>query len=92
MPQNSYKIVEARKNSAEVLERANQGEDIIMRGNDVYARIGPADAGGKRPFGLLRQLGLPDNLSDGHDEDQVAIDARDWNDASGVFSEDIGWA
>jgi antitoxin (DNA-binding transcriptional repressor) of toxin-antitoxin stability system len=43
MPQTSYKISEARKSFAEVLERANQGEKIIiMRGNDVYARIGPA--------------------------------------------------
>lgn len=43
MPQTSYKISEARKNFAEVLDRANQGEEIvIMRGNEVYARIGPA--------------------------------------------------
>ena len=37
MPQTSYKISEARKKFAEVLERANQGEEIvIMRGNEVY--------------------------------------------------------
>ncbi|MBZ9791135.1 type II toxin-antitoxin system prevent-host-death family antitoxin [Rhizobium sp. 3T7] len=86
MPQTSYKISEARKNFAEVLERANQGEEIIiMRGNDVYARIGPADLGGKRPFGLLRQHGLPDDLFDDHDTEQAGIDAGDWNDDIGLW-------
>jgi antitoxin (DNA-binding transcriptional repressor) of toxin-antitoxin stability system len=86
MPQTSYKISEARKKFAEVLERANQGEEIIiMRGNDVYARIGPADLGGKRPFGLLRQRGLPDDLFGDHDTEQAAIDSGDWNDDVGVW-------
>jgi len=86
MPQTSYKIIEARKNFAEVLERANQGEEIIiMRGNDVYARIGPAHPGGKRPFGLLQQRNLPDNLFDDVDVEQAAIDAGDWNDRVGVW-------
>ncbi|RVL91031.1 type II toxin-antitoxin system Phd/YefM family antitoxin [Sinorhizobium meliloti] len=81
----SYKISEARKNFAEVLERANQGEEIvIMRGNEVYARIGPAD-GGKRPFGLLRQRGLPDDLFDDVDTEQAAIDAGDFNDDVGIW-------
>ncbi|MDQ0563216.1 prevent-host-death family protein [Rhizobium mesoamericanum] len=85
VPQTSYKISEARKNFAEVLERANQGEEIvIMRGNEIYARIGPAD-GGKRPFGLLRQRGLPDDLFDESDAEQAAIDAGDWNDEVGVW-------
>lgn len=85
VPQTSYKISEARKNFAEVLERANQGEEIIvMRGNEVYARIGPAD-GGKRPFGLLRQSGLPDDLFDDVDAEQAAIDAGGWNDEVGVW-------
>ncbi|MEK1896883.1 MAG: type II toxin-antitoxin system prevent-host-death family antitoxin [Rhizobium sp.] len=86
MPQTRYKISEARKNFAEVLERANKGEEIIiMRGNDVYARIGPADLGGKRPFGLLRQHGLPDDLFDDNNTEQAAIDAGDWNDDVGVW-------
>lgn len=73
MPQTSYKISEARRNFAQVLERAHQGEEIvIMRGNEVYARIGPADLGGKRPFGLLRQRGLPDDLFDAVDAEQAA--------------------
>lgn len=85
MPQTSYKISEARKNFAEVLERANQGEEIVItRGNEVYARIGPAD-GGKRPFGLLRQRGLPDDLFDDVDTEQAAIDAGDFNDDTGVW-------
>lgn len=85
MSQTSYKISEARKNFAEVLERANRGEEIvIMRGNEIYARIGPAD-GGKRPFGLLRQRGLPDELFDESDAEQAAIDAGDWNDDVGVW-------
>lgn len=71
MPQTTYKISEARKHFAEVLERANQGEEItIMRGNEVYARIGPA-GGGKRPFGLLRQRGLPDDLFDEDDASRL---------------------
>ncbi|KKX25713.1 type II toxin-antitoxin system prevent-host-death family antitoxin [Rhizobium sp. LC145] len=86
MPQTSYKISEARRNFAQVLERAHQGEEIvIMRGNEVYARIGPADPGGKRPFGLLRQRGLPDDLFDAVDAEQAAIDAGDWNDDAGVW-------
>lgn|ERR1700712_3556947 len=86
MAQTSYKISEARKNFAEVLERANQGEEIvIMRGNEVYARIGPAADGGKRPFGLLRQRGLPDDLFDTIDADQAAVDAGDYNDETGVW-------
>ncbi len=86
MPQASYKISEARKNFAEVLERANQGEEIvIMRGNEVYARIGPAADGGKRPFGLLRRRGLPDDVFDNTDAEQAAIDAGDWNDDAGVW-------
>ncbi|GGB03445.1 antitoxin [Brucella endophytica] len=64
MPQTVYKISEARKNFAEVLKRANRGEEIIiMRGTQAYARICPAD-GEKRPFGLLRHRGLPDDLFD----------------------------
>jgi prevent-host-death family protein len=85
MPQTHYKISEARKKFAEVLERANQGEEIvIMRGNEIYARIGPADPAGKRPFGLLARRGLPDDLLDEHDPEQAAIDA-DWNDDVGIF-------
>ncbi len=86
MPQTSYKISEARKNFAEVLERANQGEEIIiMRGNEIYARIGPADLGSKRPFGLLRHRELPDDLFDKRDVEQEAIDAGDFNDEVGVW-------
>ncbi|WP_337270139.1 type II toxin-antitoxin system Phd/YefM family antitoxin [Oryzifoliimicrobium ureilyticus] len=86
MPQTHYKISEARKNFAEVLERANQGEEIIiMRGNEIYARVGPADRSGKRPFGLLAQRGLPDDLFDEPDAEQAAIDAGDWSDDIGMF-------
>lgn len=36
MPQTHYKISEARRNFAEVLDRANQGEEIIiMRATDL---------------------------------------------------------
>ena len=87
MTQTSYKVTEARKNFAEVLDRANRGEEIvIMRGKEVYARIGPAD-GGKRRFGILRQRGLPDNLFDTVDAKQTAIDAGDWNDDVGIWQD-----
>lgn len=86
MPQTSYNISEALKNFAEVLERANRGEEIvIMRGNEVYARIGPAADGGKRPFGLLHHRALPDDLFDRVDADQAAVDAGDWNDDTGIW-------
>jgi len=86
MPQTSYKISEARKNFAKVLERANQGEEIIiMRGNEVYARVGPADLTEKRPFGLLRHRELPEDLLDERDGEQEAIDAGDFNDEVGVW-------
>ncbi|WP_137130701.1 type II toxin-antitoxin system prevent-host-death family antitoxin [Rhizobium sp. FY34] len=85
MSQTRYKISEARRNFAEVLARAHQGEEIIiMRGNEVYARISPAD-GGKRPFGLLRHRGLPDDIFNEADAEQAAIDAGDWNDAVGIW-------
>lgn len=86
MPQSTYKISEARKNFAEVLERANQGQEIIiMRGNQVYARIGPADTGGRRPFGLLRHRNLPDNIFNETDDAQAAIDAGDFSDDIGIW-------
>ncbi len=67
MPQTVYKISEARKNFTEILDRANRGEEIlIMRGAQIYARIGPANSE-KRPFGLLRHRGLPDDLFDDAD-------------------------
>lgn len=85
MPQTTYKISEARKNFAEVLERASQGEEILItRGKEIYARIGPAD-NGKRPFGLLRQRGLPDDLFEESDAEQAAIDAGDFNDNLGIW-------
>jgi prevent-host-death family protein len=74
MPQTSYKISEARTKFVEILKRANQGEEIVItRGKEVYARIGPAAGSGKRPFGLLRDRGLPDNLFDADDVEQTAI-------------------
>ena len=72
MPQTHYKISEARKNFAEVLERANLGEEIvIMRGNEIYARIGPADPAGKRPFGLLAKRSFVVNRSAGASSGEV---------------------
>ena len=74
MPQTSYKISEARKKFTEILRRANQGDEIvIMRGKEVYARIGPATESGKRSFGMLCDRGLPDDLFDNNDAEQAAI-------------------
>jgi antitoxin (DNA-binding transcriptional repressor) of toxin-antitoxin stability system len=64
MSNKIYTISEAHQHFAELLEYANQGESVlIMSGNEVYARIGPPE-NGKRPFGLLRHRGLPDDLFD----------------------------
>ncbi|MGO8176267.1 prevent-host-death protein, partial [Rhizobium ruizarguesonis] len=49
-------------------------EIIIMRGNEIYGRIGPSDDG-KRPYGLLRQRVLPDGVFDEVDPEQAAIDS-----------------
>ncbi|NKQ89056.1 prevent-host-death protein [Rhizobium ruizarguesonis] len=85
MVQTIYKISDARKTFATALEFANQGEESsFMSGNEIYARIGPADDG-KRPYGLLRQRGLPDDLFDEVDPEQAAIDAGDWNDDVAVW-------
>jgi antitoxin (DNA-binding transcriptional repressor) of toxin-antitoxin stability system len=74
MPQTSYKISEVRKKFAEILKRANQGEEIvIMRDKEVYALIGPTTHSEKRPFGLLRDRGLPDDLFDATDAEQAAM-------------------
>ncbi|QLF71977.1 type II toxin-antitoxin system prevent-host-death family antitoxin (plasmid) [Peteryoungia desertarenae] len=90
MPQTSYNVSEARKKFAQVLERANQGEEIvIMRGNEIYAKIGPASDGSKRPFGLLCHRRLPDDLFDQPDPVQSAIDAGDWNDDTGIWQGDV---
>ena len=74
MPQTSYKISEARKKFAEILKRANRGEKIvIMRDKEVHALIGPATHSEKRPFGLLSDRGLPDDLFDATDTKQAAM-------------------
>lgn len=56
-----------------------------MRGNEIYARIGPADLGGKRPFGLLGHRELPDDLFDERDVEQEALDAGEFSDEFGMW-------
>ncbi|MGO7515461.1 prevent-host-death protein, partial [Rhizobium ruizarguesonis] len=59
MSHTIYIISDARKTFATAPERANQGDEIIiMRGNKIYGRIGPADDG-KRPYGRPRWRSRP---------------------------------
>lgn len=85
-PKQATSSAKPEKKFADGLERANQGEVIVtMRGNSVYAHIGPAPCGGKRLFALLRHGGLPSDLFDTTDAKQTAIDADDCNDGTGVW-------
>jgi antitoxin (DNA-binding transcriptional repressor) of toxin-antitoxin stability system len=86
MAQATYKISDARKRFAEVLERANKGEEIIItKGHEIYARIGPTADGSKREFGPLRHLNLTDDLFDDENREQTTIDADDWNNEISIW-------
>ena len=88
MAQARYKIAEARARFSELVERASRGEEItILRGETVRARLVPAEEVGKRVFGALRHLSLPDDLFDRDDPLQGSIDAGEHTDAYGIWRE-----
>lgn len=88
MTQAEYKIAEARARFSELVERASRGEEItILRGETIRARLVQAEDVGKRVFGALRLLSLPDDLFDQDDPQQASIDAGEHTDATGIWRE-----
>lgn len=86
MPAATYKITEARAHFARLLERAKAGEEILItKGKEPQARIVPPSDAGQREQAPLKHLGLPDDLFDRDEPEQVAIDAGDLTDALGIW-------
>ncbi len=86
MPPATYKIAEARARFSELLARAKSGEEIVIaKGREPHARIVPPTEATGREAAPLRHLGLPDDLFDGHDPEQAAIDAGEYNDPLGIW-------
>ena len=84
MPFDTYKIAEARAQFSVLLNRAKAGEEILItKGREPQARIVPPPAAVRREPAPLAHLRLPDDLFDGEDPEQAAIDA-------GEFSDDVG--
>ena len=86
MPRAVYKVAEARARFSELLARARAGEEIVIARGDVpHARLVPPDGPGRRDPAPLKHLGLPDDLFDGDDPEQDAIDAGGGTDALGIW-------
>ena len=60
-------------------------EIVITKGHEPHARLLPPAGRGKRESVPLGHLHLPDDLFDGDDPEQAAIDAGDRNDALGIW-------
>lgn len=86
MPPATYKIAEARARFSELLARARSGEEIaITKGREPHARLLPPAGRGAREAAPLGHLRLPDDLFDGDDPEQAAIDAGDRSDDFGIW-------
>ena len=86
MPSATYKIAEARAHFSELLARARAGEEIVItKGLEPHARLVPPVSSEVREAAPLQHLSLPDDLFDGDDPEQAAIDAGDCNDALGIW-------
>ena len=86
MPPTTYKVTEARAHFSELLARARAGEEIVItKGHEPHARLLPPAGRGERESAPLGHLHLPDDLFDGDDPEQAAIDAGDRNDALGIW-------
>lgn len=86
MPPATYKIAEARARFSELLARAKAGEEIvIIKGHEPDARLLPPAGASEREAAPLEHLRLPDDLFDGDDPEQAALDAGDHNDDLGVW-------
>lgn len=86
MPPTTYKIAEARAQFSKLLARARAGEEIVItKGREPHARLVPPVVAAKREDAPLRHLRLPDDLFDGVDVEQAAIDAGDHTDVLGIW-------
>ena len=86
MSSTTYTITEARARLSELLRRAKAGEEIVItKGHEPQARILPPTTSGRREAAPLRHLHLPDDLFDGEDAEQKAIDAGEHSDALGIW-------
>ena len=86
MPSATYKIAEARAHFSELLARARAGEEIVITKDcEPHARLLPPTRRGERETAPLGHLRLPDDLFDGGDPEQAAIDAGDHNDVLGIW-------
>ena len=86
MPPATYKIAEARAHFSELLARARAGEEILItKGHEPHARLLPPAGAWEREPAPLEHLRLPDDLFDGEDPEQAAIDAGDHNDRLGIW-------
>ena len=83
---DTYKVAEARAHFSALLNRAKAGEEILItKGEELQARIVPPPEVEKREPAPLAHLRLPDDLFDGDDAEQAAIDAGDYSDDLGVW-------
>ena len=83
----TYKIAEARAHFSELLERAKDGEEILItKGNAPQARLVPPADSDRREAAPLKHLALPDDLFDEADPEQAAIDAGDDTDDVGLWT------
>ena len=85
MPLDAYKIAQARAQFADLLNRAKAGEEILItRGRKPQARIVPPPEAVRREPAPLAHLRLPDDLFDGEDPEQAAIDAGKYGGDEGI--------
>ncbi len=86
MPFDKYKVAEARARFSVLLDRARAGEEILItKGHEPQARIVPPPETARREPAPLAHLHLPDDLFDGEDPEQAAIDAGDYSDDPGIW-------
>ena len=86
MPPAAYEVSEARARLFELLARAGAGEEIVItKGREPHARLLPPVEASEREPAPLKHLQLPDDLFDGDDPEQAALDAGDRNDDLGIW-------
>ncbi len=82
----AYEVAEARARFFELLARARAGAEIVItKGREPHARLLPPVEASEREPVPLEHLRLPDDLFDGGDPEQAALDAGDHNDDLGIW-------